>query len=708
GGGSSIATQSTGQGGDPLSAAPQFYPIVINEIMYSLDGTDSGREWVELYNSGTTAVDINDWKLFENDTNHGLTVAQGSGTIPAGGYAVVVDDKTSFLVDNAGFSGTIFDSTFSLSDSGESLTLKNSTLTIDTYTYASSTGADGNGMSLQRFSDGWFAASTTPGSLNIKNTAIAAETEETVATTTESTAASTSTLLWDGGSQSGVVFDLLATDFVGQRVSFATAVTVGSLEFGYYNDYGAGSTEVKIFSETGVERFATTLAVPTLRYGGYITHVLTEPLQLTAGDYFIGSRLVSGNIGIRKGTKANVCAKAVYASGVIPACGTGDDVSMRINTWTAEAATTSSATTTAEIATTTAATSTATSTQPSSDATAGEATPQFHPVVINEIMYDVDGSDDNREWIEVYNAGTSSVDIADWKFFEGDTHHGLSVTQGSSLLASNGYAVIVANPVAFLSDNASFSGTIFDSSFSLNKTGETLVLKNGDLAIDTVAYIAGTSTNGTGMSLQRFSDGWSGASTTPGTINVLQPIVIVVEEATSTATTTPAETATSTDPVDATPPPITTLTQSNSEAKSASEIIKSYLQGIGMNKMGSVKTIKVYGEGALGQWKGGICQSTSASQCDTTKPKHLVYSQETITTSEVKSLLTFNFSSVVTLDADTSYYVFLEPPFTSDLKKQHSSVYGASDNVYLDGGLRSMDFGLDGYPGIKDMYFEIQ
>ena len=39
-------------------------------------------------------------------------------------------------------------------------------------------------------------------------------------------------------------------------------------------------------------------------------------------------------------------------------------------------------------------------------------------VVINEIMYDLSGSDTDREWIEIYNKGTSSIDLAEWRFQE--------------------------------------------------------------------------------------------------------------------------------------------------------------------------------------------------------------------------------------------------------------------------------------------------
>ena len=73
--------------------------IVINEIMYNPDGTDTGREWIELYNNEAFEVDVSEWKLYENDVNHGLTVSQGDLVIPSNDYAVIADTCDSFLLD---------------------------------------------------------------------------------------------------------------------------------------------------------------------------------------------------------------------------------------------------------------------------------------------------------------------------------------------------------------------------------------------------------------------------------------------------------------------------------------------------------------------------------------------------------------------------------------------------------------------------------
>lgn len=144
--------------------------VVFNEIMYDLKvGSDDGREWVEIVNNGNESVQIatSTWKFFEANTNHSLSLFQGNLLIPVGGFAIIADDPSKFLLDWPGFSGTIFDSSFSLSNTGETVAIKSSTTTtVDQVTYTSSTGASGDGNSLQ-FIDGVFKAqSPTPGLAN--------------------------------------------------------------------------------------------------------------------------------------------------------------------------------------------------------------------------------------------------------------------------------------------------------------------------------------------------------------------------------------------------------------------------------------------------------------------------------------------------------------------------------------------------------------
>ena len=124
--------------------------IDINEIMYNPPGADTDHEWLELYNNDTTDIDIKGWRFYEAGTNHSLTLIQGSRIIPAGGYAIIADNATTFLDEHQECNCTVVDSAFSLNNSGEYIALKNATLDIvDEVAYNASWGADGNGRTLE-------------------------------------------------------------------------------------------------------------------------------------------------------------------------------------------------------------------------------------------------------------------------------------------------------------------------------------------------------------------------------------------------------------------------------------------------------------------------------------------------------------------------------------------------------------------------------
>ena len=140
-------------------------------------------------------------------------------------------------------------------------------------------------------------------------------------------------------------------------------------------------------------------------------------------------------------------------------------------------------------------------------------------VVITEIMYDLPGTDTGREWIEVLNEGSDSVDLSVFKLFEANTNHKLTLVQGEATLSAGAYSVIADNAEKFLIDNPGYSGALFDSAFSLANTSETLVLKNGDTEEDSVTYSSETGAVGDGQTLQLIGSGWNTGNPTPGTSN---------------------------------------------------------------------------------------------------------------------------------------------------------------------------------------------
>lgn len=144
----------------PIIARAQF---VITEIMYDLSGSDL-NEWIEVQNTSSQSVDLSAFKLFENNSNHGLKVFQGDTNISAGSYVIIANDPNAFLQEYTNFKGTIFDSSFNLSNTGETLAIRDlNSLDVDTVIYTSEIGANGDGMSLQKNGNSFKPEAPTPG-----------------------------------------------------------------------------------------------------------------------------------------------------------------------------------------------------------------------------------------------------------------------------------------------------------------------------------------------------------------------------------------------------------------------------------------------------------------------------------------------------------------------------------------------------------------
>lgn len=180
--------------------------VIINEIMYDPEGTDTGREWVEMYNEGTTDVDLATMRLNENGVNHTMKPFNTpTAILGAGKYAIVADNAEKFLLDYTNYSGMLVDSAFSLNNTGEALSIVDAeSNVIDTVTYSSDWGAGGNGNSLQKRGDIWIPGEVTLAKENV--TVPADESEETDGSggsTSTSSSTSSSGSSGSSGSSSG-------------------------------------------------------------------------------------------------------------------------------------------------------------------------------------------------------------------------------------------------------------------------------------------------------------------------------------------------------------------------------------------------------------------------------------------------------------------------------------------------------------------------
>jgi len=158
----------------PVSA---FASIDITEIMYDAPGSDAGHEWIEVTNSGTAPVDLYGYKLSEGGANHAMSAAEGTSTLAVGEVAIISNNIQSFLSDFPNYSGTILKSSFSLSNTGEEVVVKDTKLAaVAPATYNSNSGAGGDGNSLHNNNGAWKPGAPNPGSTAVTSEIVKAPT----------------------------------------------------------------------------------------------------------------------------------------------------------------------------------------------------------------------------------------------------------------------------------------------------------------------------------------------------------------------------------------------------------------------------------------------------------------------------------------------------------------------------------------------------
>jgi hypothetical protein len=133
--------------------------ITINEIMYNpsaSQGPDDRFEYIELYNYGSTPIDLKGWILMDSGSDaETLESFNNTATVvPSHGYAIVTDEDSNLTL-TPGFirlstgDGSIC--TSGLSNAGEQLRLYDPYgREIDSIEYLPSWGGNGNGMSLEK------------------------------------------------------------------------------------------------------------------------------------------------------------------------------------------------------------------------------------------------------------------------------------------------------------------------------------------------------------------------------------------------------------------------------------------------------------------------------------------------------------------------------------------------------------------------------
>lgn len=136
-----------------ITAAAQTL-IKINEIFPDPKGPDSGAEWVEIINAGTTPVYLQNWILDDGGTDSSIGSSNykiENPTIPPGGFLVLVIPAGKFSLDNTSDTVRLFN--------------ENKVL-IDFVTYESAL----EDLSYAQLNGIWVWGSPTPNAANIANT----------------------------------------------------------------------------------------------------------------------------------------------------------------------------------------------------------------------------------------------------------------------------------------------------------------------------------------------------------------------------------------------------------------------------------------------------------------------------------------------------------------------------------------------------------
>lgn len=113
--------------------------VTLNEILANEPGSDTSLEFVELYNGGSTTADLSGWRISDSAA---LRHTFPAGTTLAPGARIVVTGASAST------------GTLGLSNSGDSVTVANSSgTTIDSLTYTSTLSST-DGVSMNRSPDG--------------------------------------------------------------------------------------------------------------------------------------------------------------------------------------------------------------------------------------------------------------------------------------------------------------------------------------------------------------------------------------------------------------------------------------------------------------------------------------------------------------------------------------------------------------------------
>jgi len=435
--------------------AATSYDLLITEVMANAS-TESTGEFVEIYNAGSSTVDLNGLILTDGDDIDTLQAYGTSGTtLAAGEYAVVLDPD--YASDYTIASGV------TLLTTGDT-TVGNGLTTSDEVTLYESDGSTiiatfsspsdpGDGVSMEMYSldngdtgGNWRGSQCTDGSSPGAEHCFpeSGDPADLVITEVMANASDESTgeyvELYNGGTSeidlAGLVLtDGTGTDTIEAYASGSTLLAPGQhaliIDSGYAYDYVLPTDVILVTAGATLGNGLATTDSVTLYDTDGTTTIDSFSSPSNPGDGYSIER-IDYTLG---DTSANWAAATDY-------CTRGRSPG-RLN---------------------------------------GAASGICDPILITEVMANAD-DEDTGEFIELYNAGYDTIDLAGLVFTDGDDTDTLQAyDSGSTLLAPGGYAVIV---------DAEFdSDFTIDSAAIVVTTGDTTLGNSLSVSDEVVLYEA--------------------------------------------------------------------------------------------------------------------------------------------------------------------------------------------------------------------------
>lgn len=127
--------------------------VVFNEIMYAPTAGNS-KEWFEIYNKSSNAVNLNGWK-WKDATGTLRTITTQSITLNPNSFALICEDSAAVKTFYPSVTGIILQSSGwnAINNTGDDIVIQTSAgLTIDSITFTSGWGGSSGNKSLERIS----------------------------------------------------------------------------------------------------------------------------------------------------------------------------------------------------------------------------------------------------------------------------------------------------------------------------------------------------------------------------------------------------------------------------------------------------------------------------------------------------------------------------------------------------------------------------